>query len=467
MGDKLKRLDSGPADGTVESQIAVMRRLATRLTGLIDEALPPSVEHEAERTLLNVLGTAIFSSSDPAVDQVLVVASTNAGRKVAPIPGRLEGSDLYFAAIATGLAAHLDDFDDTHVQSGNVHPGSVALAATLGIGKIRGATGPRFLQAFAVTCEVLIRTALSLAPAHHKEGWQPMSTCGAIASALGAGVLMGLNETQLANAASIGATRSLGHREALGTPAKAFHAGKAAANGVISGLLAERGFTAVPTTFEAPTGLAAVLARESDPERLLAGFGEEWELMRNTYKAYPCGVVCHPGIDAAIELSEAVGDLQAIQVLDYECHPLVLELVDRRDPGNGLEARFSAQHGVAVALQDRRAGLVEYSDARVRAADVTHLRSLIRLRPRSDFSRDEAALEATMMDGTRIRTHVPHARGSLSCPLTDAELYVKFEGLAEPVLPGASQRIADAVMGLGSVDGLNRLIDAVSPRSPE
>ena len=38
-------------------------------------------------------------------------------------------------------------------------------------------------------------------------------------------------------------------------------------------------------------------------EELVGGLGERWEILANTYKPYPCGVVLNPVIEACLDLA--------------------------------------------------------------------------------------------------------------------------------------------------------------------
>ena len=55
-------------------------------------------------------------------------------------------------------------------------------------------------------------------------------------------------------------------------------------------------------------------------------------------------------------------------------HSLVLELTGKKEPQDGLQAKFSVYHGCAAGLIFGRAGEAEYSDAIVRRDDVVALR---------------------------------------------------------------------------------------------
>ena len=80
------------------------------------------------------------------------------------------------------------------------------------------------------------------APGHHKGGWHLTGTLGTIAAARGRGKLLKLDRQKLTYALGIATTQAAGMQQNRGTMCKSFHAGKAAANGVLAALLAERGF---------------------------------------------------------------------------------------------------------------------------------------------------------------------------------------------------------------------------------
>ena len=146
------------------------------------------------------------------------------------------------------------------------------------------------------------------------------------------------------------------------------------------------------------------------------------------------------------------------------CHPLVPELMGNPQPKDGLQARFSAIHGVAAALCDRRVGLAQYEDARVVQPDVVALRAKTRLVPDTKVNRDEVFIEARLVDGRVVAHDVEHARGSLARPLTPDELMDKVHLLIEPVLgAGVTGRIAAAVQDLEAAPNLDALFALCVP----
>jgi 2-methylcitrate dehydratase PrpD len=455
--------------------------------------LPPPVERAARRSLLNVLGTAVSASGSAAVGVLLAAADEAGGAGDVTVPGLARTLDPYWGALVTGTAAHLDDFDDTHLAT-VIHPGASTLATVLSLVPEAAPAGAAFLGAFAAGCEAQLRIGCAISPAHYDHGWHITGTCGVFGAGVAAAALLGLDAAAAARALSLAATMTAGHREAFGTMTKPLHAGKAAANGVLAARLAAAGL-AGPADPLGDGGVLEVLAARVDREALGLGWppGHRWELELNTVKTYPCGVVAHPAMDAAViahtRLAELPGRAE-ITGIRLRCNPLVPELMGREQPRDGLEARFSARHGVAVGLRYGRAGLAEFGDAAATAPEVIRLRSLITLDVDPAVPRDAAVLLVTRGPaagappgtgptgaaaaeaagtgsrggGDSIEVAVEHTRGSAARPLTDDEVLDKVRALFAPVLgAAAADRARDAVDKLPGAEDTAVLLATLRP----
>jgi 2-methylcitrate dehydratase PrpD len=397
----------------------------------------------ARRTLFNVLAVALGASRAPQLTRLAAVLAAPSGVPAAPgVRGNASPAD---AALITGFAGHLDDFDDTHLAT-VIHPGASVLGVAWAAGWPGGVPGADLLTAFALGCEVQLRLGLVVSPEHYDRGWHSTGTCGVIGAAVTAGLLGSLGRDRLADALRLASLQTLGHREAFGTEVKPFHAGKAAANGLLAAEEAARGRFATGAAAMPDIGglLGALAPDHRSPGRLLDGFGTRWELLDNTFKPYPCGIVAHPGIDAAIQAYGWGIAPQDVVEIRYRCHPLVPELMGRLDPGTGLQARFSAVHAVAAGLVRGAGGLAEFSDVAATDPVLSAMRSRIEMCPEAELPRDSAILEIRTADGRGIESAIEHARGSLPRPLTDHELIDKADSLA----PGRAQPIWEAIARL-------------------
>jgi 2-methylcitrate dehydratase PrpD len=436
--------------------------LARELAARRDRELPGAVISHAKTHFLNALALAISAAGQAPVQDAVKLGRLVGGPGTCPVPGRIERLDLPSAALAIGIAAHVDDFDDTHLAT-VIHPSAATLAAVLPLALSVEASGAAALAAFTWGCEVQLRVGLAMSPSHYDAGWHITGTAGVIGAAAAAGLLLGLDEPALASALAIAASSTVGQREGFGTMTKALHAGKAAGNGLFAALLARDGFTGPHDALEAPRGYFHVLAAESDDRIVMRGLGETWHLFDNAVKPYPCGIVAHPVIDAGRALRARGTDVHRVRRLLVHCNPLVPDLMGNLDPADGLQARFSAIHGLAVGLLDDTVALASYTDERVRRKDVIDIRSRTELVPAPSCARDAVSVTAELDDGSSVTVDIDHARGSLDRPLTSDEVRAKVDALLEPVLPDRGADVVAAVAEMTTSPDLRRLAAAMVP----
>ena len=397
--------------------------------------IPPGVRHEAKRALLNWLGCAIGTARHETIERALAAIAPFAGAPQAALLGRGERLDILNAAFLNGVSSHVLDFDDTHEKA--LHPSAPVYPALLALGEWRNVSGADFLHAFILGVEVECRLALSVVPEHYDVGWHVTGTAGVFGAAAAAGKLLGLSEQQMTWALGIAATQSSGLREMFGSMCKSFHPGAAARNGLSAALLAAQNFDSSECGIEAPRGWGHVLSTRFDPAIITEGLGEHFELSRNMYKPYPCGLVVHAVIDGCIDLRRMHGaDLMDIERIDLRVNPMVLELTGKKTPNTGLEGKFSVYHAAAIGLIYGRANESEYADEVVRSPGVIAIRD--RVTATADpavTSYLEAYVSIKLRDGRVLAHHVPHALGTLQRPMSDGDLEEKFRALLAPVLP--------------------------------
>jgi 2-methylcitrate dehydratase PrpD len=411
------------------------------------DALPGRVVHEAVRALVNWAGCAVGGANHESVDIALASLAPFAGPPQAALPGRSERTDCLLAALLEGIASHVLDFDDTHPDT-LVHPSGPVAAALLPLAELRASPGAELVNAFVAGVEVECRVARAVLPSHYEAGWHISGTAGVVGAAAACARLLGLDELRTAWALGIAATQAAGLREMFGSMCKSFHVGRAAQGGLAAALLAQGRFTSADTALEGARGFVHVLSTSPHPAALTARLGEDYELLRNTYKPYACGLVIHPSLDGCIQLRERHG-LRASEVerIDLAVHPLALELTGKTSPRTGLEGKFSLFHAAAAAIIDGAGGEAQFSDQRVQAPDAVTLRGKVRARIDPALGKEQAVVSIVRKDGARHELRVEHCAGSLQRPLTDAELDAKFLALSEPVLGAAAPALA-ALRGL-------------------
>lgn len=405
-------------------------QLAAFLAQARVEDMPAAVLHEAKRSLLNALATALAGFDDPMVARALGVLRPFAGPPQAHLIGRAERTDALTAAFLNAAAANVFDFDDTHPAT-IIHPTAPVAPALLALAEIRGISGRSLLHALALGIEVECRIGNAVSPGHYARGWHITATCGVFGAAAAVGTCLGLDAGGMLWALGNASAQSSGLVETLGTMAKSIGVGNAARGGLFAALGAQAGIEGPDLPLEGPRGFLRVMSADPPvPERITDGLGETWEVLANTYKPYPCGIVLHSVIDACLALRGSDGfQVEGISDIVVRSHPLLRQRTDRPRVSTGREAQVSAQHCAAVVLLEGKAGLEQFSDASVRDPAILTLRETVRVEEVPTMAVEAAEVELRYADGRVLSQFVPLARGGAARPLSDAELEDKLRAL--------------------------------------
>lgn len=443
------------------SESGATRQLANFIVASRWSDIPTSVRHEAARAVLNWLGCALGGCRDESVDRLLAALREFAGKPQATLLGRGGRIDAFTAACVNAISSNILDFDDTHLRT-VIHPTVPVASALLALAEYRPLSGADFLHAFILGVDTECRVGNAVSPAHYAEGWHITATCGALGAAAAAGKALQLDARQMAWALGIAATQASGLREMLGSMCKSYNMSHAARGGLEAALLAANNFTSSERALEAPRGFLNVLASRNDSAEITRDLGTSWELMRNTYKPYPCGAVIHPVLDACLDLRAAHRvDPAQIAKVEITVSPLAVQLCGNPAPRNALEGKLSFHHSAAIALLDGEAGVRQFTDALVNDTRVVALRGKVTLAADPAIGKEQARVGITLDSGAAHEMFVESARGSLERPMSDAELEAKFRGLAAAELaPAQIEQLISLCWSLASLPDAGALARA-------
>jgi 2-methylcitrate dehydratase PrpD len=428
------------------------------------EGLPDAVRHEAKRSILNFLAAALAGCREPPIEIALKSLQEFSGREQATLIGRRERIDTLAAAFLNAASGNVFDFDDTHLPT-VIHPTAPVAPALLALAERRRTSGRDLLLGLVLGCEIECRIGIALSPGHYRRGWHITATCGVFGAAAGAARLLGLDVRRHVFALGNAAGQSSGLAENLGTAAKSIGVGNAARNGLWSALLAEQDFDGPPRPIEGTQGFLSAMGEPPDWPALTENLGASWEIARNAYKPYPCGIVIHPAIDAALALrrDHAIAP-QAIDRVIVRGNPLLAKRTGRPEVTTGREAQVSAQHSLAAAFLFGKVLLAHYTDACATDPAVIDLRRRIVLVDDEQMPVEAARVEVRTRDGAEHAVSIDFARGSVQRPMSDAELEDKLMTLAAGRLskPRARQLI-EAVWSLDRSDDAASLMRLTGP----
>jgi 2-methylcitrate dehydratase PrpD len=426
---------TGPSEDALTDQVANF----TSDTQWSD--VPAQVRTLGRKSVLDWLGLTLAGSvSVPAriVRQVTHVAED--GCHEATVAGvGFARADV--AALINGLAAHVDDYDDIQLAAAPdrtygllMHPSAPVLAATLAVAERVGAPGPSLMCAYHVGVEVACAIAEAIDPRHYGYGFHTTGTCGTIGAAAGVANLLALPAVQVRTALGIAASEASGLRASFGTMTKALHAGRAAQNAVTAVDLAAAGFTSSRSALGARNGFFSAAGAGPDAAWPSLTLGDPWTFASPgiAIKPYPCASLTHPAVEAIIAIASEHGlhaaDVRRVRVgiSAAAAAPLVYH-----QPETDLEAKFSMEFCVAVALLSGSAGPAEFELGMLGRADLRDCMQKIAVEvdPRADaagLDRMTTFLEAELSNGTVIGRRNDFPPGTPRKPLSYDEVAAKI-----------------------------------------
>ncbi|KAK4939822.1 hypothetical protein LTR10_019995 [Elasticomyces elasticus] len=453
-------------------------RLATFLSRLKFEDLQPDVINQAKLSILNSLGCGIGSSlSPPAIKVSSAVLRPDESCLDATIIGRSQRARLEDAILINGVALTTADYDDTHLKT-VVHPSGTPLAALLSWAEVKHLSGKDFILAFVCGVEAQCAVANAISPSHYQHGWHITGTTGSFGAAAAIAKALSLNPHKFAAALGHAASMAGGIRAMFGTDTKTLHMGRAAQNGFLAAQLAESEFDSCPRAIESWMKLVSDNVTEKDLSALAAG--GPFELLDNTFKPYPCGIVIHPLIDGCLNEHEflrhrnMVASLQeTLEVVEVVVNPQCVRLCSIRHPRSGLETIFSLYHGCAVALVYGRAGPAELSDAACNDSIIRSIRDKIQVTTDQSVADDAAKLKfrysskSVSTDAAILEDHevfIVHATGSLAKPMSAQQVEDKFLDQSKAIIgAGKSSDIIKLCRSLEDVADMSELGALLTP----
>jgi 2-methylcitrate dehydratase PrpD len=398
------------------------------------EDFSEGVIESAKKCLLDWIGVTIGGMNDPSVERIVGFVKEMGGRKQASVLGYGFKTTLLNAALINGTMSHVLDFDDAHSGSRS-HPSAPLIPALLAISEYQQLKGKDFITAFVTGFEVSTRIGLSLGKTYYERGWHATSVLGRFGSAVGVGKLLRLNHKQVARTIGLAATQAGGLRRVFGTMGKPFHAGKASMDGLLSALLAFRGFDAPEDILDGTSGFLRLFSPEHDPGKITRGLGKDFQIEQISFKPYAACLLTHPAIDGLIGIREKHGlELDVVDRIDLDVSPLCLTVTDNKNPKNGLEGKFSLYFCSALALSEGKVPESQFIPEKLKDRRIRNLMKKISVSGDDSLKESEARIAIQLKDGTRLKSVVSAPKGDPKNPMSFDEIVEKFNDLTQSIL---------------------------------
>lgn len=359
--------------------------ISKTLADILARPISEDDRNRAALLLLDWTGCAVAGQAEPAGQKVTAAFPDEAGMCTRIGASK---SSVLMAALHNGCLGNVLEMDDVDKRA-VLHAAPTIIPAALAMAEHVGASAKDFLDAIVIGYEATIRIGRAVGPGHYAF-WHNTATCGPFGAAAAACHL--LEGSDIVSALGLAGTQAAGLWQTRHEPdsmAKQLHAGHAAHAGVLAAILSAQGFQGPRSILEGEQGFFAAMCPGADPEDVLVNPDAGWLLHETSLKPYPACRHAHPAIDAALAIRDEV-DWQNADKIIIETYADAIKFCNRPNPQSTIEAKFSLQHSVAVALVKGSLSLEDFTMSKDKSSITVSDYSLIKgVRSRIEVRVDE------------------------------------------------------------------------------
>jgi len=434
--------------------------------------LPEEAVDAARREVLWALGTSVAGAGAAGSDKIMAFVRQHGGREESAVIGFGDRVPASLAGLANGAFAKALEFEDKFwMDEGHgyaigtaVVPAAFAMAEQLG-----HIDGKALLAAVALATDVQARLLIG-APTALDTGWNSTYLFSAFGATMAAAKLLGLDEEQFMNAMGLAYAQTAGSMQATheGVMGARLQMGFGVRNGITAAQLAKLGITGVRHFLTGKFGLYPLIFKgeEVDLDAPTRGLGRAFLGTRLGFKAYPCGAVVHPVLDAVLSLmgkdGVTAGSIEAVKVFGTTRLTIMVEPKElRQNPRNHVETEFSLPWAVACTIIDGKLSFSHFTDEAVRNPRYAELAR--KVESEMDDGQRGVWVEMKLKDGRTAKSRrILAAKGHRDNPQSTDEMVEKYRDCVQhgpkPLARERTEQAKNMILRLQEVTDVAEII---------
>ncbi len=443
--------------------------------------IPKEVVEYVKLLTLDSLANMIGGIALEPARLVSEVFSAMAGRPEATVFATGDKLPVCHAAYVNSYLANVLDFDDTYASMIG-HPSATVIPPALAMAEKTGSTGKELLTACVAAYEVMLRISNAVLPTPERDqevcGYSGKQIFGSVAAVC---KLLKLDEQRISYAfgiaghsAPVPALRKEGMSPGEGPVGWIKNNyGWAAMGGMLSAILAQKGFVGNQYIFDGDRGFWIMSGSDQCHwPSFTQELGSRYLLKDIAFKPYATCRWTHAALDATIKIisSNQFKEEEISGILVKSFGEAVMNLSEPV-PDNSISAQFSLPYLIAITLLGHSPdqGLREEELQNPRVGALAQ-KVKIELWQEADRAfKEEAEIPASvaisLYNGERIEETVYIPRGDRRNPCTGEELLKKFHALVIPVLGEIKAgRLEEVVWDLENLEDIGKIYHIISGR---
>ncbi len=444
-----------------------LRRIGSYAASLSLEDLPSSTIRSVKHKFIDTLGCVLCAYLWEPCKRARSVCFPMESGLTARVLGSLFRTTPEMAAFANSTMGRAADFNDSYRIKRATHT-SDAIPAVLAMGEALHADGKHLITSIALAYEMGLLFTEKLGTL---KDWNPdpCAFAATFGSAMGVGKILGLNQEQFSNAASMAlvANVNLGSRlTGEHSMYKEIYAGVSARQGIFAALMARVGITGPSETIEGENGLSTMV--DSITIEPLGGKGVQFAVERAIMKPYPARDALQLPIKVATEVRKRVPPekIKSVHIWTTRAPANVTKAVPEVwAPKTKETADHSMPFVVAAALVDGDVNVDTYTRERFLDKDVLDMIAKLKIEEDPEFTKQSpgkfnSRFKVETVSGETFTLHQVFTLDELRAEWTDEAVEAKFRRNVRDLLtPHQIQTSLDLMWHLDEVKDVTQIVD--------
>lgn len=423
---------------------------------------PSVIEHVKKMVLKQVMGMLVGSTA-PTSKKVIRYIRENPGRPECGVYGSGFRADVTQAALANGFFGHASEMEDDQFPGGGISDVTTFPTLLTATEKCK-LSGKEAIVALYVGQEMQNRIAY-----YASVGTDPIGICnlpflgiyGATACAARA---FELTEAQTLASFGFAMVQGLGYMHTWGTDAHFWESATVCRNAILNAIMAKNGATSNPVLRKCLDMLTGG-DKNIEFDKMTEGLGQPPFYTNWTWlKKWGFCFFTHNYVDVLDDLMRehgfSVGDVVEI-VLHFD--PLRY-VVDRPEPHDAEDSRFSTQHILAYQLIHGECGLATCTEEAVHDPQIVEARKKFRVVYHEEWPRryfaGEGRIDVRLKDGRTLTGAMAQPYGGPDNPLSMGQVVDIYRKYCKGILSEAHiERTKDIILNMENEPDLQELSD--------
>ena len=420
------------------------------------------IEHVKKLTLKQVMGMLVGSAA-PTSRKIIRYVKDNPGRPESGVYGCGFRADMAQTAFINGFFGHASEMEDDQFPGGGISD-VTTWPALLTVADHLKLSGEEIVVALYVGQEMQNRIAMYASVGTDGIGICNLPFIGIYGATASCARAFELTKEQIKASLGLAMVTGLGYMHTWGTDAHFYESATVCRNGVLNAILAKNGATSNPV-IEKCLDMLTGGDKNLEFDKMIEGLGEPPFYTNNTWiKKWGFCFFTHNFVDVFDKLVKG-NNIKNEDIEEITLHfDLLREVVDRPEPKDGEDSRFSTQHILAYYLVHGECDLGTCTETSVKDPRIDEIRKKIKVVyhpewPKRYFS-GEGQIDIKLRGGQTLSDAMDQPFGSPKYPLTVDQVVDIYRKYCKGILSEAQvERTKDLILNMENEPDLQELFD--------